>query len=213
MLNLKRFLFSPFDENTYVIWDEATLTSAVVDPGCQDESEENELSDFIDSMLLKIKYLINTHCHIDHIFGNVYVIKKYRPRFIIPEADLELLKMAPIQGKMFGVKVNISPAPDEFLEEDKPIELGESKLTCLFTPGHTPGEFCLYSEEAKLCLSGDVLFYEGIGRTDLWGGSLPVLLKSIKEKLFVLPEDTVIYPGHGEKSTIGHEINYNPFLR
>ncbi len=213
MIKIRKFEFSPFSENTYVLWDESTLQAAIVDPGCYEEKEEIALDEFVNSNDLRVDYLINTHCHIDHIFGNVFVINQYKPKFIVPEKDLPLLRDASMQGEIFGVDIASSPEPDDFITEDDDLQLGESVLKFLFTPGHTPGEYCIYSPEDNFCITGDVLFYQGIGRTDLWGGSHPVLLKSIRNKLFKLPDQTVIYPGHGQKSTIGYEKLNNPFLR
>lgn len=199
-------------ENTYVIWDDETKETAVIDPGCHDTNEEIELEKFIDRNNLKIKYLINTHCHIDHVFGNAFVKEKYSPIFLAPEEDKFLLHNAVEQGKMFAIDVNPSPEPDEFIYDGMSIKLGNIKNEFLFTPGHTPGEYCIYFEDDKICITGDVLFREGIGRTDLWGGDTNTLLNSIRTRLFTLPDNVVIYPGHGEESTIGHEKTNNPFL-
>lgn len=211
-LNLHKFVFSPFMENTFVVWDEITKETAIVDPGCYNEEERIELEKFIEKNELKIKYLVNTHCHIDHIFGNAFVKEKYNPKYIAPEEDLFLLSKAIDQAKMFAVEMSPSPEPDEFIFDGMSIELGSVKNEFIFTPGHTPGEYSIYFPSDKICITGDVLFREGIGRTDLWGGNMEVLLSSIKTRLFTLPDDVTIYPGHGEKSTIGHEKKNNPFL-
>jgi len=211
-LNLHKFVFSPFMENTYVIWDNETNESAIIDPGCHDTNEEIELEKFIEEKNLQVKYLINTHCHIDHVFGNAFVNGKYSPIFLAPEEDIFLLHNAVEQGKMFAIDVKPSPEPDEFIYDGMSIKLGGIKNEFLFTPGHTPGEFCIYFEDDKICITGDVLFREGIGRTDLWGGDTNTLLNSIRTRLFTLPDDVVIFPGHGEESTIGHEKTNNSFL-
>lgn len=211
-MEIKIFEFSPFAENTYIIWDEQTGETAVIDPGCVDQNEEEQLANFISENNLTVKYLINTHCHIDHIFGNAFVKDKFNPIFLAPEKDVFLLEKALEQAKSFGVKIKPSPMPDEFNEESRPITLGDLTLEFLFTPGHTPGEYCVNIPSEKKCFTGDVLFYEGIGRTDLWGGDLTTLIDSIKNKLFTLPDDTEIFPGHGISSTIKHEKENNPFL-
>lgn len=212
MLNIKEFIFSPFDVNAFVVWDEASKESAIIDPGCYSNEEKNKLEKFIAEKELKVKYLFNTHCHIDHIFGNAFVKTKFNPEFIIPKEDLFLLEMGEEQGKMFGLELDKQPEPDDYFSEEKILSLGEISFSFIFTPGHTPGEFCIYSEKEKICFTGDVLFKEGIGRTDLWGGNYSTLINSIKNKLFALPDDVKIYPGHGEASTIGYEKSNNPFF-
>jgi glyoxylase-like metal-dependent hydrolase (beta-lactamase superfamily II) len=201
-----------FSENTIIIWDDESRDAAIVDPGTSSSTEENELLSFISSKDLRIKYLINTHCHIDHILGCSFVKEKFNPVYYAPELDLPLLDNAQQQAQMFDLDIDQPPIPDKLITEQTEIMIGESKLQFLFTPGHTPGEFCIYIGEEKICVTGDVLFKESIGRTDLWGGNYETLLNSIHEKLFLLPDDVVIYPGHGEPSTIGYEKQNNPFL-
>lgn len=213
MLNIQKFVFNPFSENTFVLWDVESLECMIIDPGCSDISEENELFDFIESRNLKPKYLINTHCHIDHIIGVNSVLNKFKIKYLAPEKDLPLLERAVSQAEMFGLKIDEIKKPDEYLSEESDLKLGNENIKCLFTPGHTPGEFCLYSESNKICITGDVLFQQSIGRTDLWGGNYEQLLESIKIKLLNLPDDVVIYPGHGESSTIGEEKKFNPYLK
>lgn len=212
MIQLQKFTFNPFFENTFIIWDDEIREAIVVDPGCFDEDEKKTLSHYISSNNLKITHLINTHCHIDHIFGCKFVKEKYNPIFLIPEGDLPLLQNAVKQAEMFGVEIDEPPHPDKFLSEDLKLVLNKSEIKFLFTPGHTPGEFCIYLEKEKILIVGDVLFRESIGRTDLWGGNYETLINSIQTKLLTLPDDVIVYPGHGEKTTIGHEKKYNPFL-
>ncbi len=212
MLNVKTFEFSPFSENTYLLWDEATLEAAVIDPGCFDPFEEKELAEFIEEKELQLKYCINTHCHIDHIFGSRFIKSNYKAEYYAPEHDIPLLKHADKQAETFGLEIKKPPLPDKYLDEQQILKIGEWELQCLFTPGHTPGEYCLYFPAAGICFTGDVLFKESIGRTDLWGGNPDTLIASIKEKLLTLPDETIIYPGHGEESTIGYEKKHNPFL-
>lgn len=212
MLTVKKFTFNPFQENTYIVWDDITLEGAIIDPGCYDEKEEEELSLFIDKNKLNIKYLINTHCHIDHSLGNRYVLQKYHVPFYGPELDVPLLNNIVNQGNMFGLNVHESPKIDIYLSEELKLNLGKSIMSFIFTPGHTPGEYCLLFEEEKILLSGDVLFYQGIGRTDLWGGDYDTLIDSIKKKIFVLDDSIVVYPGQGDKTEIGYEKSNNPFF-
>ena len=213
MIKVEKFVFSPFSENTYVIWDDETKETIIVDPGCFDESEENNLSEFISKNELKIAYLINTHCHIDHIFGCAFIKENYNPVFLAPEKDLPLLQNAVKQAEMFGVEIKTPPQPDQYLSEDLVLSLNQSEIKFIFTPGHTPGEFCLYLKNEKILISGDVLFKEGIGRTDLWGGNYDTLINSVNTKLLLLPSDVKVYPGHGEETTIGYEKVHNPFLK
>jgi glyoxylase-like metal-dependent hydrolase (beta-lactamase superfamily II) len=213
MLKVHVFTFNDFMENTIIVWDDESKEAAVIDPGNSNVEEDKKLSDLIEQNNLSVKYLINTHCHIDHILGLNFVKKNFDPVFLAPSEDLELLKSAEVQGAAFGMMMNTPPIPDEFIKEDKQILLGKINGKFLFTPGHTPGEFCLYFEKEKICITGDVLFKESIGRTDLWGGNYNTLINSINTKLMILPDDVEIYPGHGEKSSIGFERKNNPFLQ
>jgi glyoxylase-like metal-dependent hydrolase (beta-lactamase superfamily II) len=212
MIQLQKFTFNPFQENTYIVWDDETLESIVIDPGCSSSSEEEELIKFVEENSLKIKYLINTHCHIDHVLGNSLIKKKYDCEFYAPELDIPLLQNVVEQAQLFGMSISPSPLPDIFITEDLILSIGEIYLSFIFTPGHTPGEYCILFDDEKILISGDVLFLEGIGRTDLWGGDYDTLLQSIKSKLLVLSDDYLVYPGHGDKTTIGYEKYNNPFL-
>lgn len=212
MIKIETFVFNLFAVNTFVVWDEETKEAAVIDPGTSGLAEEELLDDYITKNDLKIKYIINTHCHIDHILGCKFVKEKYNPQFLVPEKDVPLLQNAHLQASAFGIDFHEPPKPDRFITEKEELQLGKTKIKFLFTPGHTPGEYCIYFEEEKICITGDVLFREGIGRTDLWGGDYNRLIRSIETKLFTLPGDVTIYPGHGEPSTISHEMKNNPFL-
>ena len=213
MLKVQRFVFSPFYDNTYLIWDEITKDAAIIDPGCYDSKERETLDQFIAKEFLQIKYLVNTHCHIDHIFGNAYIKEKYNSTFLAPEKDLFMLDLMIDTARSYGVELTPSPKPDKLIDENAPFILGESEGKFIFTPGHTPGEYCLYFEKEKICFTGDVLFRRSIGRTDLWGGDYETLIDSIRNKLFTLPKDTIIYPGHESQSTIKEEEQLNPFFK
>lgn len=212
MILINRFIVNPFMENTYIINDEETKESAVIDPGCIDSYESMQLEKFISENKLIVKYLINTHCHIDHILGCKFIKEKYNPVFLVPEKDMPLLNNAERQALTFGINMDPPPKPDNFITENLKINFGETEIKFLFTPGHTPGEYCLLLEKEKICISGDVLFNGSIGRTDLWGGDYNALINSITTKLLTLPDDFTVYPGHGESTTIGKEKRENPFL-
>ena len=212
MVQVKSFTFNFFNENTFVFWDDETKESAIIDPGVYSSDEQKTLTDFITNQHLNVKFLINTHCHIDHILGCKFVKKKFNPVYYAPEKDILLLENSVMQAQMFDINFEEPPSPDKLINDETELFLGDSKIVFLFTPGHTPGEYCLYLEKEKICITGDVLFKEGIGRTDLWGGNYDALINSIENKLFSLPDDVKIYPGHGDESTIGYEKQYNPFL-
>ena len=212
MVQVKSFTFNFFNENTFVFWDDETKESAIIDPGVYSSDEQKTLTDFITNQKLNIKFLINTHCHIDHILGCKFVKEKFNPVYYAPEKDILLLENSVMQAQMFDINFEEPPSPDKLINDETELFLGDSKIVFLFTPGHTPGEYCLYLEKEKICITGDVLFKEGIGRTDLWGGNYDALINSIENKLFSLPDDVKIYPGHGDESTIGYEKQYNPFL-
>ena len=211
-MKVQKFIFSPFQENTYIVWDEGTKDAIIIDPGCLSKTEEVELENFISQNHLKVNYLFNTHGHLDHIFGNAFVMNNFNPVHYAPEKDMPLFEKAQEQAKNFGLTMKKSPTPDFFFDESKNIEFANSKIELFFTPGHTPGEFCIYFPLDNICFSGDVLFKESIGRTDLWGGNYETLMHSINSKILILPDETVIYAGHGEKSNIQYEKLNNPFL-
>ena len=212
MIKIKVFTFNLFAENTIILWEEESRDAAIVDPGNSNPEEDKILSEFVISENLNVKYLINTHCHIDHILGCKFVKEKFNPVYYAPENDIPLLEHASQQAEMFDIKMDATPKPDVLVSEKTELYLGSSKLNFLFTPGHTPGEVCIYLEREKICVTGDVLFNESIGRTDLWGGNYDQLIDSIQNKLLSLPDDVEIYPGHGSMSTIGHEKQNNPFI-
>ena len=212
MIEVKTFTFNPFSENTYVAWEKESKEAVVIDPGCFSLKEENELKDFIIEKQLDVKYLFNTHCHLDHIFGNNFVLKEFTPQYFIPELDKPLLENAPTQARLFGMEMSKVKSTENFLSEDSSFWVGKEEIKFLSTPGHSPGEFSIYFPESELCFTGDVLFENSIGRTDLFGGNYQTLMKSIQNKLFTLRDETKIFPGHGGNSTIGREKRDNPFF-
>lgn len=211
MIRLHYFTFNPFQENTYVLAVEDG-SCIIIDPGCYTEEEEEELVQFIEQKHLKPVRLLNTHCHLDHVFGNAFISRKYHLPVEIHPGEQIVLDQALSMSHLYGIPMVASPQPEHTLLPDRTIHLGESEMKILFTPGHSPASISLYSPNEGFLIAGDVLFYESIGRTDLPGGNMATLLKSIREQIFILPDDTVVYPGHGPSTTIGHERHHNPFL-
>ncbi len=211
MITIKSFCFNPFYENTYALYDE-TKECIIIDPGCFEKSEEETLQEFISSSHLTPKMLVNTHAHIDHVLGNNFVCKTYNLEPVLHKNEVIILEAAPAIGANWGIAVYPSPSPGKFIDEGDTITFGNSSLKILFTPGHSPGSICLYSEDQAFIIGGDVLFRESIGRTDLPGGDYETLMQSIRQKLFYLPDETVVYPGHGPETTIGYEKKFNPFV-
>jgi len=212
MIRLHYFTFNPFQENTYILAAEDG-SAIVIDPGCYTEDEEQELVSFLDKERLNPVRLLNTHCHLDHVFGNAFIAKTYGLQVEIHPGEQIVLDQALSMSHLYGIPMKPSPAPIHTLLPGIPVQLGDDELTALFTPGHSPASVSLYCEKQGFLIAGDVLFQESIGRTDLPGGNMATLLKSIREELFVLPDDTLVYPGHGPHTTIGHERRHNPFLR
>jgi len=211
-MHLGIFTFNPFQENTYILYDE-TNDCVILDPGCINESERKVLDDFIKGNGLNPVKLINTHCHIDHILGNKYVSERYNIGLEIHEGELVVLNSGELVSQKYGVPYEKSPQPISYIKDEDIIEFGNTKVKSIFTPGHSPASLSFLNEEEKILIAGDVLFHESIGRTDLPGGSMDILLKSIAERFMVLDDDTQVYSGHGPKTTIGHERANNPFLR
>lgn len=191
-----------------LVWDN-TNECLIIDPGCSTSSEEQALSQFIESKNLTPVRLINTHCHIDHVYGNGYVANKWNLQLEIHKLDLPVLERLDVVAMMYGLPApNPSPAPGRFLEKGDVVAFGNSTLEVLFVPGHCPGHIALYSAQHKLVVQGDVLFYGGgRGRTDLPGGDEEALIRTISEIMFALPDDTRVICGHGPETTIGYEKN------
>jgi len=211
MANIASFTFSPFQENTYVIYDE-TKECIIIDPGCYDSQERNILVNFIAENNLRPVRLVNTHCHIDHVFGNAFVAKKYNLKLEAHKGEEIVLAAAEIAAKMYGLKLEHSPDIEVFLEEGETLRFGNTTFQILFTPGHSPASLSFFCREDKFVIAGDVLFRQSIGRTDLPGGNFDTLMKSIREKLLPLGDEVQVFSGHGESTTIGYERVNNPFL-
>ena len=211
MIKIDSFTFNPFQENTYVLSDE-TKDCLIIDPGCYDSFEKDELVSLIENQNLKPVKLLNTHCHVDHVLGNKFIADKYKLQIELNFLEIPLLRAVTEYAPQYGIFCEPSPEPFALLNEGDTIKFGNSELKILFTPGHSPGSICFYHEKEEFIISGDVLFQMSIGRTDLPGGDYNTLIKSIREKLFVLDDEVKVYPGHGPMTTIGFEKKNNPFL-
>lgn len=211
MLQLKTFTFNPFQENTYILYNEAN-EAFIFDPGCYESEEKNILSAFVEQKNLEVKMLINTHCHIDHVLGNAFVKRKYDVPFLIHKLELPVLKSVMTYASNYGFPAYEEAEVDRYLDEKEDLVLGSDVIKMLFVPGHAPGHLIFYHKDSKICIAGDTLFQGSIGRTDLPGGDHDTLLNAIKKEMFSLPDDTKVYPGHGPMTTIGYEKEYNPFV-
>mgnify|MGYP000017297539 FL=1 len=211
MLHIKCFTFNPFQENTYLLYDEEG-TATLIDPGCYTEEEKQELEAFIRKEKLQVTQLLNTHCHIDHVLGNAWAIDRFQVTLQIHTLEVPVLKSVEVYAPNYGFRDYVQSTASSFLAEGQEIQVGKEKLRCIFVPGHAPGHLVFYHEASKRCIAGDALFKGSIGRTDLPGGNHALLLEKIKSQLFVLPEETVIFPGHGPETSIGYEKKNNPFV-
>jgi glyoxylase-like metal-dependent hydrolase (beta-lactamase superfamily II) len=211
MIHITTLTFNPFQENTYIIWDDSK-DCWIIDPGCYSEKENNVLVEHINANKLKPVKLIHTHCHIDHIFGNQFVCDKYNLLPEIHKSELPILQAGKMVSEMYGVRYNGSPMPAKFWEEGDELLFNGKSLEIRFTPGHSPGSICFINHEQKWVIAGDVVFYGSIGRTDLPMGDYDTLIKSIHDKILTLPDDYTIYSGHGPETTVGRERKSNPFL-
>lgn len=212
MITVETLTFNPYQENTYLLIDE-DKNCIIVDPGMHNNSEEQYLKDFIEKNGLNPSLLLNTHCHIDHVLGNKYVFDAWNLTPNFHEGEVPTLVAVDNYAPQMGFRYETSPIPQTFIEEGDIIELGKHKLKAIFAPGHSPAHLCYYSEDFGFLIGGDVLFRNSIGRTDLPGGNHQLLLENIKNKIYTLPEETIVYPGHGPSTTIGYEKKNNQFVR
>ena len=212
MLNVNFFTFNAFEENTYIIANEKNQCW-IVDPGMYEEREVAMVINFITDKQLVPQAIINTHGHIDHIFGIQALKDKYNIPFGIHEQEMPVLQMAAGSAMLFGFELKKAPVPDFFIKEQEPLQLGNDTIRVLFTPGHSPGSISFYYPGGNWVIGGDVLFSGSIGRTDLPGGSMEVLLHSIRTQLFTLPAVTTVLSGHGPATNVGEEQKHNPFLQ
>jgi glyoxylase-like metal-dependent hydrolase (beta-lactamase superfamily II) len=211
MIQLKKLIFNSFRVNTYILHDE-TGDTVIIDPSNYSGDENNALSSFISQNSLNPVLILNTHCHIDHVLGLRFLKNKYNIPFHAHESETDLLKNGPVMGDLFGFEVDPLPLPDRFVDDLETIRFGNSELLAIHVPGHSPGSLSYYSEKDGFVITGDALFAGSIGRTDLPGGNFDTLINNIRQKLFILPPETTIWPGHGDPSSIGNEKNHNPFF-
>ena len=212
MIKIEKFTFNPVRENTYVLFDE-TNECVIIDPGMYDAEEQNEFHRFIKENGLNPVLLLNTHCHYDHVFGNKFVFDNWSLKPQFHKGELIVLQSIPGYVPQMGLHYELSPEPEVFLPEHGTVSFGSSILELVFAPGHSPAHLCFYAKQDNFLIGGDVLFYNSIGRTDLPGGNHAQLISSIKNNLFVLPDDCSVFPGHGPATTIGFEKQHNPFLQ
>jgi hydroxyacylglutathione hydrolase len=215
MAKVIKLTFNPFQENTYIVYDDSG-ECVIFDPGCYTRPEQQQLEEVLERQQLKPVRLINTHCHLDHIFGNKFVADTYQLPLEIHQGELPVLEAAPQSAMLFGISFpegQLSPAPGRFLEAGESIQFGQTRLDILFTPGHSPASLSFFCEASRFVIAGDVLFYGSIGRTDLPGGDFNTLIQSIEQQLYPLGDDVVVYAGHGPQTSIGYERRHNPFVK
>lgn len=211
-IHVRAYTFNPFQENTYLVYDDAK-NALIVDPGCFSLEEKEVLTNYIAQEGLTVHAILNTHCHIDHVFGNAFLSNKYNVKIITHKGELKTLEMAALSAQMYGFKgYEDSPIPSIFVEEGDTISFGNISFQVIFAPGHSCAHIAFYNPENKILLGGDILFKGSFGRYDLPGGDLETLKTSITTKIFTLPEDTIVFSGHGPTTTIGEEKNTNPIL-
>ncbi|HPD95729.1 MAG TPA: MBL fold metallo-hydrolase [Tenuifilaceae bacterium] len=210
-MTVKTLVFNPFMVNTYLIFDESK-DAIIVDPACYNPTEAAQLKKAVDENGLNVKYIVNTHCHVDHILGVEYAKNLFECKWLAHPEELQVLESAPSHAQMFGFSIDKIPIIDKTINDGEVILFGNSEFTVIATPGHTPGGICLYSANEGILISGDTLFKGSVGRTDLEGGDYEMLMESV-QKLKNLPSETIVFPGHGPSSTIGEEVKQNPFLK
>jgi hydroxyacylglutathione hydrolase len=212
MYNVKVFVFSPIQENTYILSNN-NKEAIIIDPGCYGPDEEQQLEDYIVSSGLQVRLLLNTHCHLDHVFGNKFVAERWCLKPHIHPREKQVLDYAPVSGLMWNLPFHNYSGDVVYLNEGDVTGLDNEPLNVLFTPGHSPGSISFYSKGGGFIISGDVLFKRSVGRTDLPMGDFAVLSQSIRSKIYTLPDSTKVYSGHGSPTTVGEEKMDNPFVK
>ncbi|MCX6254089.1 MAG: MBL fold metallo-hydrolase [Bacteroidia bacterium] len=210
-MKIYKLVFSPIEANTYLLVDKSG-DCAIIDCACYDKDEYERLEGFIKEKKINPVLLLNTHCHLDHIFGNKFILEKYALKPFSSEFEEMNRKNSVQHAMLFGLTMENPPEPADFITDNQVMAFGTTELVALYVPGHTSGSMAFYSEKNGCVFSGDALFAGSIGRTDLPGGDYDTLINSIKSKLFVLPPSTVVYPGHGNETTIEREMKSNPYL-
>ncbi len=213
LLSLKTFTFNPFQENTYLLADDSSKECILFDPGCSNKAEEQELKNYIESARLTPTLLVNTHCHIDHILGNYFVAITWNLPLHLHRNELMTMQQSSLWGQSMGMDPGPPVSQHIYIDEGDILPLGKEKIEMLFTPGHSVASLSFYHKNQHLLIAGDVLFRESIGRTDLPGGDFETLVQSIRTKLYILPDETHVYPGHGPHTTVGFEKQNNPFVK
>ena len=214
MFHYKRFVVNPVEENCYIIWDDNSHEGAVIDCGAWSKDEHRQISSFIREHGIRLKYALQTHMHFDHCLGLGQIASSYGLIPMCHPADVPVYEGAPdMVQKWFRVDISdMLPEVDPSISESYALNLGDNAIQVLHTPGHTPGGVCYYIPQARIVITGDTLFRMGIGRTDLPGGDYRQELESIENKIFTLPADTKVLPGHGPESSVGEELNANPYI-
>jgi len=212
MLSVKTFTFNPVQENTYILYNEDGRC-CIIDPGCYFPEEQEELKNFIDTNGLSPVLLLNTHCHLDHVFSDKWVAETWNLVLHIHRLEKPVLDFAPQAGEMWQMPFDPYSGELIYIQEGKHIRIGQDEMLILFAPGHSPGSVCFYYEPGAFVIGGDVLFNLSVGRTDLPGGDYQTLIRSIQTQLFSLPDETKVYSGHGPVTTIGYEKMNNPFVK
>ncbi len=212
MLTVQTFTFSPVQENTYLLYNEKK-ECCIIDPGCYFPEERDKIKSFVNDSGLKPVSLLNTHCQLDHVFGNKFIFDTWQLIPHIHPKEKQMLDIAPASGEMWGLPFENYEGEPAYIKEGTTIKIGEEELSILFTPGHSPGSVSFYYEKENFIIGGDVLFSGSVGRTDLPGGNFDVLINSIQTQFFTFPDDTKVYSGHGPVTTIGFEKMNNPFVK
>lgn len=210
-MKIQSFVFNPFYENTYIISDDEGI-SFVVDPGCYEEHEREEISDYIETNKLHIVGVYNTHCHIDHVLGNYFIKSKYSVPVHIPVDEQEVLRSVAVYAPSWGITGFDDHQADKLIPNEGIIEIGQLSFEIIHSPGHSPGHLAYYHRDSNVVIAGDIIFRDSIGRTDLPGGNHEQLLQNIRTKIFTLPDETKIYSGHGPSTTVAYERANNPFF-
>ncbi|MBW7867163.1 MAG: MBL fold metallo-hydrolase [Brumimicrobium sp.] len=211
-MRIVKFIFNPIQENTYIVFDEQK-NAVIIDPGCYFQEERDLLRNYISENQLNICAILNTHAHLDHVMGNAFMKREFGVDLYLHQADLPTLAMGEKSAQLYGMyQFEPSPLPDKYLEDKQKLQFGDMEFEVIFGPGHSPGHVAFYSSKDKLVINGDILFKGSYGRVDLPGGNFDVLKHTITQRMFLLPDDTVVYSGHGTETTIGDERMSNPIL-
>jgi len=211
MITIQTFVFNPFSENTYILYDE-TKECVIIDPGCFDNKEQDEIIGFINSNNLIPKHILITHGHIDHVLGINYLKNKLNIPIGVPKEEESTYNAVPSYASSYGFEAYEHTPADYLINENEEVKFGNSSLKTIFVPGHSAGHAAFLNVEENICIGGDILFNGSIGRVDLPGGDFDTLISNIKNKLFTLNETMVVYPGHGPTTTIKQEKTSNPFF-